>query len=71
MGAHEVGNDILLLGKLGVELLILLEKALVHLDMRLAHVVEHRVDAMLRRDLELAGDMVFDKLGEKFVILVL
>ena len=39
--------------------------------MRLAHVVENAVDAMLGRDLELAGDVVFDKLGEEIVVFIL
>ena len=71
MRGHEVGHDVLLLGKARVHFFILFHEALVHVDVRLAHVVENAVDAVLGRDLELAGDVVFHKLGEEIVVFIL
>ena len=39
--------------------------------MRLSHIVEHAVDTMLRGNLELSGNMIFNKLGEKLTVFVL
>ncbi len=71
MRGHEVRHDVLLLGKARVHFFVLFHEALIHVDVRLAHIVENAVDAVLGRDLELAGDVIFDKLGEEIVVFIL
>jgi len=52
--AHQIGNDVLLLAVTVVESAVLIHELLVHIDMRLAHVIENGVDAVLGGDFELA-----------------
>ena len=46
-------------------------KALIRFDMRLAHFIQYRRRAMLRRNLKLTGYVIFYKLVYKLVALVL
>ena len=50
--------------------MVFIEKPFVYRDRRLAHIAEHRIDAVLRRHLELAGDVVLHKLREERAVLV-
>ena len=68
--AHEVRHDVLFLIILVVELAVFVHEALVRADVGLAHIVEHGVDAVLGRDLELAGDVVAHELAEERVVIV-
>ena len=71
VGRHEVGNEILLAPVLFVHGAVLVPEFFKHVEVRLSHVVEHARHAVLGRDLELAGDVVFDELGQKGTSLVL
>ena len=68
--AHEVRHDVLFLIILVVELAVFVHEALVRADVGLAHVVEHGVDAVLGRDLELTGDVIAHELAEERVVVV-
>ena len=68
--AHEVRHDVLFLIILVVELTVFVHEALVRADVGLAHIVEHGVDAVLGRDLELAGDVVAHEFAEERVVIV-
>ena len=65
MGRHKVRDQVLPQAVLLVEPLVPLTEALVRLDVRLAHAVEHVIDAVFRGDLELAADVVLDEVGEE------
>ena len=70
MRGHKIRHNELRLAVPGVERPVFIEKPLVHRDRRLAHIAEHAVDAVLRRYLELAGDVVLHKLGEERAVFV-
>ena len=65
MAGHEIGDEVLLQSGALVGLLIPLDKAVVDLRRRLAHVLQGVWADVFRRDLELAGDVVADQLVEE------
>ena len=71
MRGHEIGHNVLILGAAVVHAGVLVHEFFVHADVRLAHVVQNGIYAVLRRHLKLAGDMVFHQLPEKVVVFVL
>ena len=71
VGTHQIGHHILLLGIAVVQAAVTVHELLIHPDVGLAHIVQHRVDAVLRRHLQLAGDVVLHQLREEFLVLVL
>ena len=50
--------------------MVFIEKPFIYRDRRLAHIAEHRIDAVLRRHLELAGDVVLHKLRKERTVLI-
>ena len=68
MAAHQVGDQILLQTVTLVEPLILLPEPFVDLEMGLPHVVQHLGGAVLRRNLQLPGNVVSYQVGEKFAV---
>ena len=62
-------HQVLVFSRVFVQAVVLLLKALVDLDVGLAHVVQHRVDTVLQGHLQLARHMVLDQLPEKGVFL--
>ena len=70
MAAHEIGHHKLLFSQPFVEMLVLGKKPPVHLVGGLAHHVQHRVGDVLRRHLQLAGDMVLHQLPQEGAVLV-
>ena len=68
VAAHEVGDDVLLQAVALVEALVLLLKAQIHVEVGLAHVVQHPAGAVLRGHLQLAGDVVAHQIGEEFAV---
>ena len=71
MRGHQVGDEKLLFAHPVVELAVFFLEPLIDLNMRLAHIVQHRVDAVLRSHLELAADVILHQLPEELVIFVL
>ena len=71
VGRHEVGHKVLLLVICLVETLVLAPKPLKHIEMGLAHIVQHRGNAVLRSHLQLAADVVVHQFLKKRLILVL
>ena len=67
---HEIRHDELLHVLLLVDLLILLKELEVDRMTRLSHLLQHMVGDVLRRDLELAGDVIAHQLVEKCLGLV-
>ncbi len=70
MAAHEIGHQILLQAVALVQPPVFLPEPLVHLKMRLAHVVQHLRGAVFRSHLQLSGDVVSDQLGQKLTVLL-
>ena len=70
MRAHQIGHKILLAAQLFVDAGIPLAELLVHLEGRLAHVVQGVVAHVLRRDLQLTGDVVLDQFAEERIVLL-
>ena len=71
MGGHQVGDEELLFAHPVVELAVFFLEPLIDLNMGLAHIVQHGVDAVLRSHLELAADVILHQLPEELVIFVL
>ena len=71
MRRHEVGHKVLLAAVFLVHGAVLVPELFKHVEVGLAHVVQHARHAVLGRDLELAGDVILDKLGQKGAALVL
>ena len=69
MRAHQIGHKILLAAQFFVDAGIPLAELLVHLEGRLAHVVQGVVAHVLRRDLQLTGDVVLDQFAEERIVL--
>ena len=69
MRAHQIGHKILFTAQLFVDAGISLAELLVHLEGRLAHVVQGVVAHVLRRDLQLTGDVVLDQFAEERIVL--
>ena len=70
MRGHEIRHDILLFSKVAVELHVFCHKAVIQRGGGLAHQPQHPVGHMLRRDLELPGNMVLDERAQERVALV-
>ena len=71
MAGHQVWHQILLRAVLLVELFILPPELQKNIEVGLAHVVQYRADTVLRRHLQLAGDVVLHQLLEEVLVLVL
>ena len=67
VGRHEVGHDVLLHALLLVDPFVFLHKLLVYGVRGLAHHAQHLIGHVLRRDLQLAGDVIAHQLLEKRV----
>ena len=67
MGGHQIRYQKLLFPSVFVQRIVLLLEPLIDLDMGLAHIVQHRIDAVLRRHLQLAGHMVLYQLPKEGV----
>ena len=67
MGRHEIGHDILPHALLLVDPFVFLHKLLVDGMRGLAHHAQHLIGHMLRRDLQLAGNMIAHQFLEKRV----
>ena len=67
---HQIRHNELRLAVARVERVVFFEKPLVHRRRRLTHVAKHRIDAVLRRHLALAGDVVLHELRKKRAVLV-
>ena len=70
MRAHQIGHKILLAAQLFVDAGIPLAELLVHLEGRLTHVVQGVVAHVLRRDLQLTGDVILHQFAEKGIVLI-
>ena len=70
MGGHEIGNDILILAGLFVHLFKETDKFTINLIAGLSHFGQYVVRDMLRRDPELAADMIFTELPQKSPVLI-
>ena len=70
MAAHKVGHDVLLHAEALVETHVFLHEPLVEPAAGFVHVFEHAVVDMLRRDLELAADVVLYKLADEGIVLI-
>ena len=70
MGRYKIRYEELLFAVSLVEPLVFLLKPLIHAVSRLSHVFQHVIHAMLRGDLELAGDVVFNELGKKLTVFI-
>lgn len=67
MAGNEIGDEVLFLPQLLIDALIFLTEGIVHIASRFAHNGEHFRADMLRRDLELATDVVLAQLLEEGV----
>ena len=65
VGRHEVGHDVLLHALLLVDPFVFLHKLLVYGVRGLAHHAQDLIGHVLRRDLQLAGDVITHQLFEK------
>lgn len=70
VGGHEIGYHKLPHPHLLVQLLIFCGKALIDRVLGLTHELQYRVADVLRRNLQLTGDMIFHQLPEEAVVLV-
>ena len=71
MRRNEIRHKILFLSRLFREFIKHILKFFKNLDFRLAHIMQNLVRAMLGRNLELTRNVIFDKLLEKRVVLIL
>ena len=70
MRGHQIRHQILLPSVLFVHRPVLVPEFFKYVEMRFAHVIEHARHTVLRRDLELSGDVVLHKLGQKRTALI-
>ena len=68
---HEIGNKVLLLLILFVDAAVLCPELFKHVEVGLAHVVQHAVHAMLGCHLQLTADVILHELCKKFAVFVL
>ena len=71
MGAHKIRNNKLILVELLILLLEFIHKLQIQLFSRLSHFIQYRCIDMLGSHLQLAADMMLDKLIEKFIIFII
>ena len=70
MTGHEVRHDVLLQTELAVDLLKFLHKAVIDLDLRLAHLLQYAVGDVFRCHTHLSGDVILADLAEELLIRV-
>ena len=70
MGAHKIGHEILLFAELFVQRGIFAAEFFIDRVARLSHIAQDLIRNVLRRDLELAGDVVLHQFAQEGRILV-
>ena len=67
MAGNQIGNEVLFLAEFLIDSFIFFTKRVVYIASRLAHDGEHLRADVLRRDFELAADVILTQLAEKRV----